>query len=511
MKTQIIQLESYDDVTSIKDKMNWSQTSRILLVFPKRGKIIENKLDLMLLLRHSETLGCQIAMITENPALKAYATDLGIPLFKDIKSAQITTWRKPKFLLKKLEFRHNIQPEQKQENTKNLHEIYNTILENKKRYPEKKWHRLTIFSIGVLSILALVFTLLPKATIEITPPTISQSEVISIIANPNTKSLNLTGSVPAHWLTITVEGRSQIPATGSMIIPKEFAHGSVTFTNITDKKIVIPKDTIVSTSKKTPNIRFKTTKDAVVEKIDEKVQVQVRAVSAGSDGNVSAGEIDAIEGTLGLNLTVTNEKPTTGGASIRVTAPSKKDKDDLYQNLSAILQKNAQAELQKNSNLNKLKIITQTLTLQRDLQLEYVPEDNQTPSDILQLTLRQEYAVLSVNTDDLAKIALTNLDTNKPPGFSSTIDSLSITDKTTPILNKDGTITWEITAKRQLMRSIDANQVIKNILGIPLEQAKDKIVSMFALQEPPSIITYPRWIHRMPIIPFRISVVILDS
>jgi hypothetical protein len=48
MKTQIIQLESHDDIISIRDKMGWSQTSRILLVWPE--KKTQPALDLVKLL-----------------------------------------------------------------------------------------------------------------------------------------------------------------------------------------------------------------------------------------------------------------------------------------------------------------------------------------------------------------------------------------------------------------------------------------------------------------------------
>ena len=56
MKTQILRLEAHDDVISAHDKMQWSQTGRILLVWPEHGKILTRRLDLILLLRHSQSL-----------------------------------------------------------------------------------------------------------------------------------------------------------------------------------------------------------------------------------------------------------------------------------------------------------------------------------------------------------------------------------------------------------------------------------------------------------------------
>jgi len=52
VKTQIIQLEEHDDTISVKDKMDWSQTPRVLLVWPERGKVFRNRIDLVLLDRY---------------------------------------------------------------------------------------------------------------------------------------------------------------------------------------------------------------------------------------------------------------------------------------------------------------------------------------------------------------------------------------------------------------------------------------------------------------------------
>ena len=43
MKTAIVQLDAFDNVISIREKISWSKTQRILLVWPNKGKI---KLDL---------------------------------------------------------------------------------------------------------------------------------------------------------------------------------------------------------------------------------------------------------------------------------------------------------------------------------------------------------------------------------------------------------------------------------------------------------------------------------
>jgi len=62
MKTQVIQLDLHDDVTSVRDKMSWAKTPRILLVYPRRSHNLGRLLDLRLLQRHASILGAQLAI-----------------------------------------------------------------------------------------------------------------------------------------------------------------------------------------------------------------------------------------------------------------------------------------------------------------------------------------------------------------------------------------------------------------------------------------------------------------
>ena len=92
MKTQILQLEPHDDVISARDKMGWGQTARVLLVWPNRGQILTRRVDLELLLRHSRSLGGQLALVTRDPDVRYHAKRIGIHVFKSVRQAQHTRW-----------------------------------------------------------------------------------------------------------------------------------------------------------------------------------------------------------------------------------------------------------------------------------------------------------------------------------------------------------------------------------------------------------------------------------
>ena len=73
MKTQILRLEPHDDFISARDKMGWSQTERILLVWPEGGHILVRRLDLTLLQRKSTSLGAQLALVCDDANVRYYA------------------------------------------------------------------------------------------------------------------------------------------------------------------------------------------------------------------------------------------------------------------------------------------------------------------------------------------------------------------------------------------------------------------------------------------------------
>ncbi len=510
MKTQIIQLDSFDDVNSVKDKMNWSQTSRILLVFPQRGKVLKERLDLFLLLRYSESLGRQIAIVTDNPFTRTNAVDLGIPVFDQIQAAQATIWRKPKALVSRIPFTSQIRQRKNNPSTRQLKTAFQDNHSPNRTIWNNRVVRLVIFSIGVLSLLVIIAFLLPSAEIKITSPVIIQKAVVDISASPEIRETNLTGLVPSRWITITVEGRFQIPTTGSVNIPHKPAKGEAIFENITDKPVTIPENTIVNTGGDAP-IRFQTTMSGTVSQLHDKITLPIIALEPGTTGNVSAGEIKAIEGTLGLNLIATNETPCTGGSSISVAAPSEHDRKVLYRKLTKTLQKTAEDELKIKSGQGFV-ILSEHPVFRKDAEVQYTPADN-APSDFLDLSLRQTYAALIANQHDIHQLASAILMANIPEGFSVIPGTLTITQVTQPeqTATSGKAYHWKIRGSQKLRRQIDTVRLTKMILGVPVDEAKQKLKTILHQDKSLRITIFPSWWARIPFIPFRISYIVINS
>src|ERR671918_2117052 len=96
MKTQIITLESHDDLISVRDRMSWAKTPRILLVWPKYEKVMLRQVDLKVLQRHALFLGAQLGLVTRTRHVREEAEALRIPVFESTGQAQRVAWPKPR-------------------------------------------------------------------------------------------------------------------------------------------------------------------------------------------------------------------------------------------------------------------------------------------------------------------------------------------------------------------------------------------------------------------------------
>src|SRR5512142_1650848 len=92
MKTQIIALEAHDDFISVRDRMSWAKSPRILLVWPKYEKIALRAADLRILQQHASVLGAEMGLITRRGDVRRDAERFGIPVFGSAKAAQRQAW-----------------------------------------------------------------------------------------------------------------------------------------------------------------------------------------------------------------------------------------------------------------------------------------------------------------------------------------------------------------------------------------------------------------------------------
>src|SRR5450759_2554139 len=497
MKIQIIPIDRHDDVLSVLDKISWAKSPRMVLVWPETGRVLTRRLDLVILQRASLQSGAQLGLVTRDDEVIANATEVGVPVFKSVSGAQKSYWKHNRKLGPLLTDRR---PPQDLRSQQSLNRILPQPV-----WMDSHWVKYTFFFLAVASLLIMMAAFIPSATIIVTPQSQIQTVNIPILASSQIKAINLTGNLPAHYLSMIVEGQNKIDTTGRVVFADRKAVGIARFTNLTDQVVAIPSHTIVSTTVE-PIRRYSTTLDSKVEPGSGKTtDSPIEAMTPGEAANQSDNSIRAIEGSLGLQLTVTNPYAMTGGSSNLSRALSQADHDQLHDLLVKMLQQAALSQLSK-SLTHDDQLIPETLTLKNTLDEKISSEINQ-PADTVSLSLRLEFVGMIISGSDIRTLAQAALDANLSGASLPLNNTLEITSTDKPVVGETN-VRWQIKAQRQVMTQLSRDQIIAYTKGFSPADASSRISKQVLLKNPPIILLNPAWWPTLPIFPFRILVVV---
>lgn len=498
MKTQIITLESHDDLISVRDRMSWAKTPRILLVWPKYENVTLRQVDLKVLQRHALSLGAQLGLVTRARRVRDDAEALRIPVFESTGQAQRMAWPKPRRPRTRVARRPP---------RKDLREMREQAFAGREAQTLLMHPAMRVggFIIGVASVLVLVALFIPRAQVRLQPESTIQSIVLPVTANPSVETVFITGSIPAHERRVIVDGTHTVIVTGEGVIPQSKAKGTVVFRNLTQQAVSFPPGTVVRTADES-SVRFVTTSAGEVEAgVGNELELPIEAVEGGLAGNVEAETIVVVEGRLGLSLSVTNPEPLTGGREVPSVQATDRDRERAKQELMETLESEARAQLEQDMEAGDV-LFEDTFAVSQILSEEYDPPAGAAGTQ-LTLTMQAEFAMLYAAASDLTRLASLALNASLPSGFAAASDALTVQPDTEPALDDDGSIRWKVRAERNIVRQINNGQVMQMIQGIRSSRAQSLLEKNLPLEDSPEINLSPAWWPWVPIVPFRISVV----
>ncbi len=493
MKTQVIQLFIHDDMISIRDRMGWAKTPRILLIWPRRGKVGVRPLDLTLLRRHAESLGAELGLVTRNSEIRTVARALNISVFSDAKNAQKKRWLE----------RRSSHPARRFPRVDLRTVRRNLPSIDLFTFGANPIRRVLIFAIGVLAVLAVVLVFVPSAEIQITLPDQNQILTIPVSSEPEIESVQISGVVPQRSLTLSVDGQDTVLASGIAILPDKTARGEVLLMNLSEAAIRVPPGTVLLT-RADPPIPFVTTKRAdVLPGKGSTIRVPVLAVAPGVSGNVGTGSITLLESPQGLQLAVTNPEPTSGGTQSEVVLATDQDRGNLRKRLLSELSRQAQTRFSDQISSGDV-MFPATFAQTRVLSEIFDPPDGK-PGEKLTLSLRVEYKMAYSAYTDLHLLAERVLNASLPAGYMATSQQIDLKTVSAFTQTQD-VVYWHMRIERKMRPVLAASRVISIVLGKSVKNAGEELTTTFGLVQSPQISILPGWWPWLPSLPIRIVV-----
>ena len=493
---QVIYLEEDEGIETVRERLESARTERVLLVIPKKNRLLESRVGLKLLRRQASDLAMELALVIKGGASKRrLAKELGFSVFSSVERGERSQWRS----LLALRGRRQ-----------ELAHLWDKGLElspPKPGYVPTGWGRrllelgLMISFLVFLSLASLM--VLPGAKVILVPSAENVEEAFEVVADASLEEMDsATGRIPARTLEVRLQGEGQMSTTAQKDVPDARATGGVTFFNRRSEPTIIPEGTIVSTSGGT-NIRFRTTEEAILPAVTGvATEVAIVALDPGLGGNVAAYTINRVEGALGLQVIVRNAAPTTGGTVKRVYFVTAEDKRRLQRELLARLRQEASNMLRERLREREFFPIESMGT---EILSEVYDKAIGEEAPLLTLYMQIEAKGLAISEEALEELALYRLKGKAKQGFDLPKESLRLEPWEVREVGEER-ITLAMKASGLLVARIDEEEVKKMISGARVAEARERLAQNLALEREPEIEVRPDLLGRLPWLFFRIQV-----
>jgi hypothetical protein len=506
VKEQIIQLEAHDDIVSVRDKLGWIRAPRVLLVFPadRRSRILQDRLDLVLLQREVTRRKAQLALITRDPVVIEHARDLGIPTFKSVEASHARFWRTERA---QLQVSREEQPVPLEPD---LAEAGSRLRDPAPLIPPAMQRALGIAVLILSALLALAAAIIvvPGVTIRLVPASNQVTVSTTIVADPALEQPQPgSTTIAARMVGVEVAGSTSVEATGTILVPMEKARGLVVFTNLIPDQVTIPRGTVVRTSAAQP-VRFATLEDATLPgRIGGSVEVAVEAVEAGFEGNLPGERINQIEGPLSARIGVTNDQPTRGGTAEEVTAISEEDRERVRALLLQQLQQRAYAEMQATMLLETEFVPPESLQVVL-VHSETYGEPIGALTDQLNLSMRVTVQGVVIDERPAREAVYADLAGKVGTGYQIGSGTLSFRRGEVIHIDDERRVTFVMQAAGNVSTAIDVERVRGAVRGLSRREALLLLDRELPLEEAPRLEMLPSFWPFMPLLPARIAVVV---
>lgn len=493
MNDQVITLDKNDTILQVRSKIEWSDGRRVILVVPRGAQALDAEHEMKLLRRWADEADVQVALVSTAFNVNEIATTAGLPIFSSVEKAQATEWRWQRDVAVPVIQRATpLDPDEPKP--------YKPILDRLGLAGWKLFLTLALFGAAVVILIALASILVPSATVTIVPQSIVISDASEVILDPTVTIIDEANAiVPAKLDRPKLSGTVTVNTTRKATAPADHASGIVTFNNLQGTEALIPLGTVVATTSGVTQ-RYSTTITATLPAgFNARVNVPVRALKAGPEGNVRPFQINFIEGPLSAQARVVNLDGLGGGTIKEVNIVSFDDRATARQRLNAELKQQALSVLHNSVGEEVYVVPASVEVIVLGEAWDHLVDD---PSDTLTLKIDAVASGIYADYNDFETFAQRRLLRKMPEGFQMLPGTLRVEADPNARVEGNSAI---IKVRAALLATpiIDQNKLLDDLQDLPVSQAVKKIQERVKLAEPPQVTLTPSWWSRMPFFRFR--------
>jgi hypothetical protein len=500
MKTLVIQLDRLEDIGSIRDKVTWGKSSRVLLVWPLNYVVFDRKVDLVTVKRICTSQGARLGIVCDDPTIIDEADELQIPVFSSVNQAMRKGWDRRK--RKKTVIDHPGDDN----NWLEMEDIRRRAGLASSSKTLKKPVRILLLVSGIFAMLLLALFLIPSAEVRVFPKSQTREMTVEFQVIRQDSGTSSPDVLSGKEISVTVEGQAERKSSGFLPVADAKARGNLTITNQTKDEITIPAHTIVL-DRSNPPVRYQIMQDTKLPAEAATSSIPIEAIYGGEDGNADPGTITRIDGDFGLQLELFNPDQVTGGTNRNIPAPSTDDIVALRNDLRIKMEKIAETQLSSGLNNNEI-LLPASVQISDVLAETVAPEVGHAGSSV-SLTQKSKFSAMVIDQKNLIEKAQTLLTANLVlPGWrvseSEPVNVQILSQKYDDITK---TVKTTIFIKGKTIPIVDTESLRHQIVGKNGVDVERIIAGQVLSEKPVEIKSWPVALPILPLLESRIQVV----
>jgi hypothetical protein len=497
MKAEILQLQPYDNIDSVLDKLgqiyNASRgLTQIQIVWPKRGRVLEDSLDYARIAGWAERHGLQAVLVTTDPAVIRIAEEHQLPFYSSLESIPTNATLRPNRYPLKRSYSQRVL---KLAKLRSEHE--------KLQRPPASWKKnLPLFLFGLAGFLLALYCILPHATIQLQPVMRTRELKLPLWTSNQLNALTMNGGVPSENMTFTISRSATVPATGSIESAGSLATVLVVLKNTCDRTQKIPAGTHLSAAADQPWL-FHT-----LEAIDLAVAGQratlVEADAAGEKYNLPANTLTAMQIPFDQCIQISQSEAATGGTDGSYRSPCEADYQTALEQIHADVLADADNIIAEHASLLNY-VLPGSFTIGEVLSETLDPPFGYA-GDTFSLEQQMEVSFRMVSRRNIYNQVKLAFDLFPEEGFvpENNLYDFQIVPDSCSFENDQ--YHFSVIGMQNGLSGLDVKAISQAVRGLPLGDAVRQIESTYSADSKPQIEIWPPGFTRLPIVASNIKV-----